>query len=163
MFNESYLIMIPLLTIDTEFVNKNWESKEDIDFVMNHCDVVYAKDHTIPLYYCDDNWVNMGVFKEYKKTVPISDFFESEYCDTEDALIKYLQQYVNDKENSYFVKVGSMSMEYDKYYKEGSYINKDGEDTGDDYYSYIEQHPEMEVEQDFENQWYTFNIFKLKK
>ena len=55
-----------------------------------------------------------------------------------------------------------MDMDYEKYYKNGSYINKDGVDTELDYYEYIDEHPEMEVPQDVENKWITFIIRKLK-
>ena len=155
--------MIPKLTIDKESITETWEGKEDsIEFVMNLCDVVYADNNDIPLYTCDESFVDMGVFKEFKKVCPISECFIYGYCDTEDALIKYLQKFVDDKENNYFVNIGGMSMDYEKYYKNGSYINKDGVDTETDYYVYIGEHPEMYVKQDIENKWITFNIFKLK-
>lgn len=155
--------MIPILTIDMESVIKNWEGKEDsIEWVKRYCGVVNAKNSNIPLYLCDENWINMGVFNEFKKTFPTSECFIYGYCDTEDSLVKYLQQYVVDKENNYFVHIGFMDMDYEKYYKNGSYINKDGIDTEEDYYSYIDEHPEMEIEQDYENKWITFTITKLK-
>jgi hypothetical protein len=156
--------MIPRLTIDEESVYKNWEGKKDsIEWVKKHCDVVFATNSDIPLYECDNNWVNMGVFKEYKKVYPLSECHIYGYCDTEESLIKYLQQYVDDKENNYFVNIGGMSMDYEKYYKFGSYINKDGEDTGMDYYNYIDENPDMKVEQDVKGRWIRFCIYRLKK
>ena len=56
-----------------------------------------------------------------------------------------------------------MSMDYEKYYKNGTYINKDGIDTGADYYNYIDEHPEMKVPQEIENKWICFTIRKLNK
>lgn len=150
--------MIPLLTIDENSIRENWKRKVDQAWVKRYCDVYVAKDN-IPLYYCDDTWVNMGVFKEYKKT--ISPAIEYGYCDTEVSLIKYLQQFKDDKENNFFVSIGGLDMDYEKYYKFGSYINKDGVDTRDDYYSYIDKHPEMQVKQDMENCWIKFIIYKL--
>lgn len=155
--------MIPLLTIDEESVRKNWDNNEEfIKDVMDFCNVIITKNKSIPVYLCDDNWVNMEVFKECKKTYHTSDFFEFGYCDTEDALEKYLQSYVDDKENSYFVQITGMSIDYEKYYKNGSYINKDGIDTGVDYYEYIDEHPDMKVDQDIEGTWIQFTIYKLK-
>lgn len=155
--------MIPLLTIDEASVHENWkDNEESVTWVMDHCDVVNVDNGKIPCYSCDDNWVKMGVFNEYKDICPLSECYIYGYCDTEDALVKYLQQYVDDKENNYFVSVGGMSMDNEKYYKQGSYINKDGVDTGEDYYDYIDEHPEMEVKQDVENTWITFEIYKLK-
>lgn len=155
--------MIPKLTIDTKAVSKTWEGdKDSIKWVKNHCHVAFATNSDIPLYTCDDTWVYMGVFKEYKKVCPPSECFIYGYCDTEESLVKYLQKYVDDKENNYFVNVGSMSMDYEKYYKNGSYINKDGVNTETDYYEYIDEHPEMEIPQDIEGKWLTFVIYKLK-
>lgn len=156
--------MIPFLTIDEEFVQNTWKDDESSrEWVTENCDVVYADNSNVPLYTCDDSWVKMGVFNEYKQILPISEFYEYGYCDTEDALLKYLQSYVDDKDNNYFVTIGTMSMDYEKYYKNGTYINKDGVDTKKDYYDYIDEHPQMEVEQDFENKWITFTICKLTK
>lgn len=155
--------MIPRLTIDEESVYKNWEGNEDsIEWVKDHCDVIFATNSDIPLYGCDNNWVNMEVFKEYKKVCPLSECHIYGYCDTEESLVKYLQPFVNDKENNYFVEISGMSMDYEKYYKNGSYINKDGVDTETDYYEYIDEHPEMKVEQDFKNTWIHFTIYKLQ-
>ena len=155
--------MIPLLTKDEESIDKNWNTKESADWVKDYCEVVYASNSSIPLYSCDEYWVSMGVFKEFKSIYKISEFFIYGYCDTEEALLKYLQQYIDDKDNNYFVSIGGMDMDYEKYYKNGSYINKDGIDTGDDYYEYIDNHPEMKVKQDIENRWITFEIYKLKE
>ena len=76
--------------------------------------------------------------------------------------MKYLQKYVDDKVNNYFVHFGFMSMDYEKYYKNGTYINKDGIDTDQDYYLYIDKHPEMKIDQEFENKWITYTVRKLK-
>lgn len=151
--------MIPLLTIDKESVEKNWAKEEDRKWVYDYVNPMFAGD--IPTYQCDDNWVRMGVFKEFKKCVPVSEFFEYGYCDTEESLVRYLKQYTDDTENQYFVEIGTMSMDYEKYYKNGSYVNKDGVDTGEDYYQYIDEHPEMKVSQDIKNEWITFAIYKI--
>lgn len=156
--------MIPELTLDIESITKLWNGNEDsIQWVKEHCKVFHTKNSDIPLYICVDSFVDMGVYKEFKKTCPISEFFEYGYCDIEDALIKYLLPYAEDEENNYFVSIGSMPMDYEKYYKQGSYINKDGIDTNEGYYEYIIKHPEMKVSQDFENEWITFHIVILKE
>lgn len=156
--------MIPLLTVDEKFVRDNWTKEgADPDWVIDYCAVVYATNDDTPLFQCDNNWVNMGVFNEYKKTHSVCEFYVYGYCDTEEALIKYLQQYKDDEEDDYFVEIGSLSMDYEKYWKCGTYINKDGVDTFDDYYPYIDEHPEMEVEQDIEDTWIKFSIYKLQK
>lgn len=151
--------MIPVLTIDKEALQK--EKKEFIDYVNKYGTPIYPYHSDIPLYRLDRYCVTMGIFNEYKSVSPLSEFFEFGYCDTEESLDKYLQQYEDDKDNNYFVNVGTMSMDYEKYYKNGTYINKNGIDTKEDYYDYINEHPEMKVEQDVENHWITFSIYKL--
>ena len=79
------------------------------------------------------------------------------YADTEAAVEKYLQNYIDDPD-PYFVEVGLMSMDYDGYYKNGSYINEDGVDTGEDYYD-IEF--ETEPTQQYEGEWVKFSVYRL--
>ena len=154
--------MIPKLTLDIDSINSQWKEQEGVDFVKKLCKPITLKDGT-EAYRCDNNWVDMKVFNEFKEISNLSEFFEYGYCDTEDSLVKYLQKFKDDKENNYFVEINTMSMDYEKYYKNGSYINKDGVDTEEDYYYYIDEHPEMEVPQDVEGEWITFAIYKLEK
>ena len=156
--------MIPELTLDIESIEKNWKNKEDQEEVKKHCEAVGLcfdndKSDLIPIYLCDNNWVGLGVFKEYKQISEI--LVEHGYCDREEDLELYLQSYLKDPDNNYFVSIGFMDMDYEKYYKHGSYINKDGEDTGDDYWPYIDQHKDEEGRQQFPSKWITFGIHKL--
>lgn len=82
------------------------------------------------------------------------------YADSEAAVEKYLQDYINDPHTEYFVELDLMSMDYEKYYKNGSYINEDGIDTGRGYYD-IEF--ETEPTQQYKGYWVTFTIFILTK
>lgn len=152
--------MIPVLTVDEKYIDTQWKNKDNAEWVKTVCTTIELFDGT-PVYKCDDFFVQMKVFNEWKDTERT--FFEYGYCDTEDALVKYLKKYKDDPDNPYFVKIGGMDMDYEKYYKNGSYINKDGVDTESDYYDYIDEHPEMEVKQDVEGKWITFNIYKLHK
>lgn len=79
------------------------------------------------------------------------------YADTEAAVEKYLQDYIDDPD-PYFVEVGLMSMDYDGYYKNGSYINEDGIDTDKDYWDI---QFETEPKQEHEGYWVKFAVFRL--
>ena len=79
------------------------------------------------------------------------------YADTEAAVEKYIQDYIDDPD-PYFVEVGLMSMDYEKYYKNGSYINEDGEDTDKDYWDI---QFETEPKQEHEGYWVKFAVFRL--
>ena len=79
------------------------------------------------------------------------------YADTEAAVEKYLQDYIDDPD-PYFVEVGLMSMDYDGYYKNGSYINEDGIDTDKDYWDI---QFETEPKQEHEGYWVKFAVYRL--
>ena len=51
-------------------------------------------------------------------------------------------------------------MDYDGYYKNGSYINEDGEDTGEDYWDYWGD-SENEPTQEYEGNWVKFSVYRL--
>ena len=153
--------MIPKLELDKEFIKKTWENPE-AEEVERLTEVFELGPEKIPVYPCQDTWIRCGVFKKFKDTIPTSEFFEYGYCDSEDILCKYLKSYLEDKDNNFFVHVGILSMDHSKYYKFGSYINKDGVDTGEDYYDWIREHPEDKDKQQFPNEWIMFSIVKLK-
>ena len=81
------------------------------------------------------------------------------YADTEAAVEKYLQTYIDEPNELYFIELGLMSMDYEKYYKNGSYIDEDGEDTMMDYYD-IEF--ETEPIQEYEGSWVKFSVYILE-
>jgi hypothetical protein len=84
------------------------------------------------------------------------------YADTEAAIEKYLQQYIDEPNELYFVEIGLMCMDYDKYYKNGSYINEDGEDTEMDYWDYWDDDSENKPTQEYEGNWVTFTVYILE-
>ena len=44
------------------------------------------------------------------------------YADTEAAIEKYVQQFIDDPDNEYFIELGLMSKDYEKYYKNGRVV-----------------------------------------
>ena len=76
-----------------------------------------------------------------------------------DDVEKYLKQYVDDTERNYFVEVGIMSKDYENYYKNGTYINADGVDTGEDFYDIYDEGEEPKT--DYENAWVTVTVFEI--
>lgn len=83
------------------------------------------------------------------------------YADTEAAVEKYLQQYIDEPNELYFIELGLMSMDYDKYYKNGSYINEDGEDTEMDYWDYWDNSDDKPT-QEYEGSWVKFTVYILE-
>ena len=152
--------MIPKLEFDDEGIAKGWPnySEEERNELKEHIRAIRLDDGTW-VYNTWDTWIPMGVFKDYKKIV--ESHIEYGYCDTEAALIKLLEPY-KASEQAYYVEIGVMNMDYEKYYKNGSYYNQNGEDTGEDYYDWIAEHPEDKVKQDFEGKWITFCISQIE-
>lgn len=152
--------MIPKLEIDIEAIKNNWDTEEQQQDAINiiKSTSISGKEGEIEAYLCDECWVKIGVFKQFKNVV--KSLVEYGYCDNEESLIKYLKPYI-DSEKNYFIHVDLLSMDYEKYYKSGSYINKDGIDTGFDYYDWIDMHPEDEIPQQIENHWISFTINEI--
>lgn len=83
------------------------------------------------------------------------------YADTEAVVEKYVKQYIDDPFNEYFIELALMPKDYEKYYKNGTYINADGFDTGEDFYDIYDG--DFEPETQYENSWVSFTIFIIER
>lgn len=144
--------MIPKL----EFTAESWpeEYREEANETLNIQFTLNGKEDIL----CHPVNANCHIyaFKGYENYR--AKLLEYGYADTEAAVEKYLQDYKDDDTTQYFVEIGLMDMDYDKYYKNGSYINEDGIDTGEDYWD-IEF--ETEPKQEYEGKWVKFSIYEL--
>lgn len=143
--------MIPKL----EFTAESWpeEYREEAIKTLDRHYILNGNENIV----CHPNNANCHIFafKGYEKYR--ASLLDYGYADTEAAVEKYLQNYIDDPD-PYFVELGLMSMDYEKYYKNGSYINEDGVDTGEDYYD-IEF--ETEPTQQYEGEWVKFSVYRL--
>lgn len=143
--------MIPKL----EFTAESWpeEYREEAIKTLDRHYILNGNENIV----CHPNNANCHIFafKGYEKYR--ASLLDYGYADTEAAVEKYLQDYIDDPD-PYFVELGLMSMDYEKYYKNGSYINEDGVDTGEDYYD-IEF--ETEPTQEYEGNWVKFSVYRL--
>jgi len=152
--------MIPVLKLNNDAIDKNWPRKEDQDFIKKRCAPVFLEGTEIPVYLSDDNFITLDVYEGVKGRVLHQEFFDYGYCNNDAALAKYLQKYIDDKDE-YYVHVNLMSKDYEKYYKNGSFINKDGINTGEDYWDYKERYPDMVGEEEYGNNWIHFVVCKI--
>ena len=143
--------MIPKL----EFTAESWpeEYREEVIKTLDRHYILNGNENIV----CHPNNANCHIFafKGYEKYG--ASLLDYGYADTEAAVEKYQQNYIDDPD-PYFVELGLMSMDYEKYYKNGSYINEDGVDTGEDYYD-IEF--ETEPTQQYEGEWVKFSVYRL--
>ena len=143
--------MIPKL----EFTAESWpeEYREEAIKTLDRHYILNGNENIV----CHPNNANCHIFafKGYEKYR--ASLLDYGYADTEAAVEKYLQDYIDDPD-PYFVELGLMSLDYEKYYKNGTYINEDGVDTGEDYYD-IEF--ETEPTQQYEGEWVKFAVYRL--
>lgn len=147
--------MIPKLT----FTAKSWpeENQKEAERIFGET-IPLNGNKDILCYRIDPSGV-MFAYEGYEDHFPYMEKYG--YADTEEAIEKYLKPYIEDPEKEYFIELGLMSKDYDKYYKNGYYINENGEDTGIDFYDIYEDE-ESEPETEYENAWVTFVIYELK-
>lgn len=156
--------MIPNTTVNMDWVKKNYKTKRDQNKVLKFLgSPQYLTGSNFPVWCCDDTWAEMGAFNGVKSVYHSPDFYKYGYADTEESLAKYLKDTFGDENpDKYIVFVGLLDMNYEKYYKFGSYINVAGVNTGTDYYPYIDEHPEAKVKQDYKGHWITFTVRRIK-
>ena len=148
--------MIPKLT----FTAANWapEHREEAERILGKC-YILNNNEDIWVYPHNSNCHIESYIGCENCRAYLLDYV---YADTEAAIEKYLKRYIDDPDNKYFVEAGLMSKDYEKYYKNGPYVNADGIDTGQDFYD-IYTNEEDEPETDYENAWVTVSIYIIKE
>ena len=122
--------MIPKL----EFTAESWPEEyraEVVEALDKHFDLNGNEDIRCHPHNANGHIYAFKGYENYRASL-----LDYGYADTEAAVEKYIQDYIDDPD-PYFVEVGLMNMDYEKYYKNGPYINEDCIDTGRDY-CYIE-------------------------
>lgn len=146
--------MIPKL----EFTAESWneEDREEVTKILDRQFILNGNEDIL----CHPDNANcwLYAYKGYENHK--AELIDYGYASTEAAIEKFLQIYKDDSNTEYFIELGLMSMKNESYYKNGTYINENGEDTGDDYWN-IEF--DEEPKQDYEGCWVTFSVFKLIK
>lgn len=143
--------MIPKL----EFTAESWSEEyraEVVEALDKHFDLNGNEDIRCHPHNANGHIYAFKGYENYRASL-----LDYGYADTEAAVEKYIQDYIDDPD-PYFVEVGLMNMDYEKYYKNGTYINEDGIDTGRDYWD-IEF--ETEPKQEHEGYWVKFAVYRL--
>ena len=143
--------MIPKL----EFTAESWPEEyraEVVEALDKHFDLNGNEDIRCHPHNANGHIYAFKGYENYRASL-----LDYGYADTEAAVEKYIQDYIDDP-YPYFVEVGLMNMDYEKYYKNGTYINEDGIDTGRDYWD-IEF--ETEPKQEHEGYWVKFAVYRL--
>ena len=133
------------------------EDREEVQNTSGECYALNGNEHII-CYPTNAN-CHINAYKGYENCRAI--IHEYGYADTEAAIEKYVQQFIDDPDNEYFIELGLMSKDNDKYYKNGTYIDENGIDTGEDFYDIYKDGIEPETQ--YKNSWVTVTIFKIKR
>lgn len=136
-----------------------WEEKdrEEVQNTLGECYALNGNKHII--CYPKNANCHINAYKGYENCCAL--IYEYGYADTEAAIEKYVQQYIDDPNNEYFIEIGLMSKDYEKYYKNGTYIDENGIDTGEDFYDIYTDGFEPEAQ--YENSWVVVTIFKIER
>lgn len=152
--------MIPQLKININ-VMKDWtdDQRETVyKFVTPIKDLLPYYSYGEFAEFC----VKEGLFEGFNCSVMTHNYG---YANTRESIKKYLKQFDDDTTKNYLVVLNIMDREYEKYYKNGSYINHEGIDTETDYWRYVENHPEEEnfIDTDCkkDNFWITFVLYEI--
>lgn len=146
--------MIPKL----EFTSKSWtdEYKEKAEKLLNK--PFYLNNNTNIKCWANNTSIFPEAFIGCENK--IFKMEEYGYADSEEAIELYLKKYIEEPNQEYFIEIGLMSLDCEKWYKNGYYVNEKGEDTGTDYWS-IYQTDHLKEKRQYQNCWVTFSIYEI--
>lgn len=147
--------MIIRLKADFEKL-KNVSNTEDAKKILGFFNT--AKEFNIPAYvHPVHSWV--AFCKDYPTTSTPSmvDYF---YGLNVESIEKHIRsEYGDSNADSFFVEASLLSMYTEKYYKFGNFIDMDGNDTENDFYS-LDNYEELKDRAQFKNNWISVTIYK---
>ena len=147
--------MIPEQKLELNLELWEEEDREEVQNTLGKCYALNGNEHII--CYPRNANCHINAYKGYENRRAI--IHDYGYADTEASIEKYVQQFIDDPDNEYFIELGLMSKDNDKYYKNGTYIDENGIDTGKDFYAI--HNSDFNVESEYENSWVTVTIFKI--
>lgn len=147
--------MIVSIIPDKEYIEKTW--KKDSKKIYEYIDTVAIGDDGTPYYYSHvDIWIDCGVAKNLESKAKLITY---SYANHSNHIDKYLEKYKKDNE-TYIACLGVFSREYEKPWKHGYFIDKNGVQTGNDYWDYESTGKEDE-EWEYDDYFVNFLIFKV--
>lgn len=149
--------MIKTLEINNEYIDSQWRTEDSRNEIKKKLSVI-VEEFNMPVYISGaEHFINCCKgYENEKLEFPV----EYGYGLTFDSLNKYLSnKYGENNRNEYLVCAYSLSMEYEKIYKCGNYINLSGENTENDYYDCTDFD---KSKADIKDTFIGFDVFLLK-
>lgn len=150
------------LEIDYDRLHSLWNEDDwnHIENMLQTLSYLLPEIHSYPSFaeYVANDGVFRNIKELYKRPIDYG------YANSRESLKKFLLNNNEYPDGDYLVILGAISREDEKYYKKGTYINHDGFDTVDDYWGYIEDHPDEEnfIDDDCKKNdfWITYTIYR---
>ena len=149
--------MIPSQKLELNLELWKEEYREGVQKVLGEYYFLNGNEHII--CYPRNANCHINSYKGYENCNAL--IYDYGYASTEASIEKYVQQFINDPHNEYFIEIGLIPKDYEKYYKHGTYIDENGIDTGEDFYDIYKDGIEPETQ--YKNSWVTVTIFKIKR
>ena len=151
--------MINKLEINDDVIITNWTDEQDRNYMREKLNTL-VEEFNIPVYfkgsehflYCFDGY-------EHITSTPLS--IDYGYGLTFKSLEKYLKdKYGDGNKGEYFIVAYTMSMDYEKYYKNGTFVDLNGKNTGEDFW-YQKNADDLAKKADIENYWIAYCVYDL--
>lgn len=149
--------MIRPLKVNNDHIDSYWSIEDSRNMIKKKLSTI-VEEFNMPVYLSGaEYFINCCKGFEDKDTgFPV----DCGYGLTFESLNKYLgNHYGENNRNEYLVCVHTLPMENEKVYKNGNYINLNGDNTNSDYYDYTDFN---KANADIENTFIGFDIFLLK-
>lgn len=156
--------MFPRYEVDIDFIKKNWKDPEksvkDItERILNPLSdfkQIQVFGPHVEFFSCCFKGHHQNTHTGNLKMVKYG------YALTVESIEKFLLENYADDENEYLVEADLMSMDYEKYYKNGRFVDLEGNYTGRDFYQ-LDDCDELEKKAQFENNWIHFCIYDINR
>jgi len=155
--------MIVKLEPNLEQIEKGWKTKKDRKVVLDHVHGIKLTEDFNHAYLQNTNiYVALGIFKGYEDIRVQPKLEDYGYALTGEAIKKYVLSNFGDSDpTEYMLEISVMPFDYEKYYKNGSYIDLDGNDTGNDFFDQPD-YKELEKKAELPGYWISFTVLKLR-
>lgn len=156
--------MFPNYEVDIDFIKENWKNPDESVKIITERVLVPVEDFKqVQVFYHGVEFFSC-CFKGHHQNIEVGNLkvVKYGYALTAESIEKYLLENYADDENEYLVEVDLMSMDYEKYYKNGCFVDLDGNYTHRDFYD-LDDCDELEKKAQFENNWIMFRIFDINK
>ena len=151
--------MIRKLEINDNAIISKWTDEQDREYVREKLNT-FVNEFNIPVYFKGSEYF-IHCFDGYEHMTYPPLPVDYGYGLTFKSLEKYLNDKYGNDNDEYFIVAYTMPMDYEKYYRNGYFIDLYGINTGNDFWILSDANKLAKIE-DIENTWIAYVVYKLK-